>query len=298
MEPVIALVLDTSLTATGWALVRLPLDDDGGGRGQVPVVTWAGRTWCGVIPVPGPPRPLAERIAVLCDALTTLIAQAREAGLAPRFAVAETPAHTYVNPADPARSSGKGQWALIAQQRTFGAVAQWFVHGLGVPFAEVAPAAAKLAASGSPTASKDEVGRALALRFPELATLGPARGRKAWREAIGDALAVAVWADGALAQRRIGVPSGLDVVLADDTPPAPVGRVAAVLAALTDWRDADAAFGWAAVSLESGGDVRYAQVAALEELATERRRALDDALAALAGDWSVATSQALRRVGL
>lgn len=298
MEQMHALVLDTSLTATGWALVRLPLgcDDDGRSRGAIAVA--AGQPWCGVIRVPGPQTPLRVRIAALCDELAGIVSRAREAGLAPRLAAAEIPPHTFVNPDDPARSSGKGQWALVAQQRTFGAVAQWVGRGLGLPFVEVAPAAAKLAAAGNATASKGEVGRALALRFPDLAASPQGRRGKAWREAVCDALAVAVWADGELTRHRLGVPSDLDAALAGHAPGAATGHLGAVLAASLNWRDADAAFGWAAVGLESGADVSAAQVGALEELAQERGRALADTLAAFAGDWSVVSSRALRQVGL
>src|SRR5437868_1664667 len=188
--PVYALVLDTSLRACGFALVALPLDQDERGRLSDPVANEGGRAWCGTIAVPGPRRPLADRIAVLCDALEGLVAEAGRTGIAPAFAAAETPQHTFVNPDDPDRSSGKGQYALIVQQRTYGAGAQWLAHHCLIPFVEVSPAEAKLAVAGDRRASKRDVRAALAVRLAGRADSGGATLPRAWTEGVCDALAV------------------------------------------------------------------------------------------------------------
>lgn len=208
-----ALVLDTSLRACGFALVALPLEQDELGRFSDPVTSAGGRPWCGTIAVPGPQFPLAARIATLCNSLETLVAEAGRFGISPAFAAAETPQHTFVNPGDPGRSSGKGQHALIVQQRTFGAVAQWLAHHCRIPFVEVSPAEAKLAVAGDRRASKREVRAALAVRMAGRADPGGVALPRAWSEAVCDALAVAFWADGQLALHRRGVPSALDALI-------------------------------------------------------------------------------------
>lgn len=211
-EDIHVLCIDLSLTMTGWALVRLPLvQNDRSGCFVNPVVA------CGDIPLKNAKIPVGDRINALCSYLTEVVIM--NAAQRIDLVAMEVPQHTYnrakremvigEHGMEMVERSGKGQIAIMAQQRTFGAVYQWLAHHERCRVLEVDPRKSKEALTGNKNASKSLVGTRLAILFsgrPE----GPLPTE--WSEGVRDALAVAVYLDGEISRMRQGAPSALAVL--------------------------------------------------------------------------------------
>lgn len=192
-------VLDTSLRETGYALVDMPLvaRPDGVLLDPCAEVGEERRKIFGQINIKDARLPLNDRVATLCARLEAILEPLRGTDAWPSCVLAETPAHTLGD-----GLTGKGAWAIQAQQRCFGAVAQWLGHKVGLPFGEVSPAAAKGAATGESRATKAAVRAALTILFSGRPAEQGGRLPRGWTNAVVDALTCAFYAD---AQLRLGL---------------------------------------------------------------------------------------------
>lgn len=208
------LVLDTSLTATGYAVVRLPLERTPNGGTVNPVVRGvADAPLMGAIVQKDATVATNLRLAALARNLGGLIDTAGRWGHPIDFVVAETPDSTFEK-----AGRAKNMQSIMAQQRAFGAVAVAVVGTAGLPLVEVSPNDAKLAFCGQRNAKKETVQRLIDLQIPDLFERVPGKKlTKVEREAIVDALAVAYWADAQLRLAEYGHPSGLDGAVAHAT---------------------------------------------------------------------------------
>lgn len=194
-------VLDTSLRETGYALVDVPLvaRPDGILVDPCAEVGAERRKIFGQINIKDARLPLNDRVATLCARLEAIIEPLRDTDAWPSCVLAETPAHTLGD-----GLTGKGAWAIQAQQRCFGAVAQWLGRKVGLPFVEVSPAAAKMAATGDTRATKAAVRAALTILFSGRPAGQGGRLPRGWTNAVVDALTCAFYAD---ARLRLGLTS-------------------------------------------------------------------------------------------
>ena len=205
-------VLDTSLRETGYALVDLPLvaRPDGVLLDPCAEVGEERRKIFGQINIKDARLPLNDRIATLCARLEAILEPLRDTDAWPACVVAETPAHTLGDGLTP-----KGAWAIQTQQRCFGAVAQWLGRKVGLPFVEVAPSAAKLAATGDTRATKAAVRAALTILFAGRPIEQGGRLPRGWTNAVVDALTCAFYVDAQLRLGLTGRRHGLEPVARD-----------------------------------------------------------------------------------
>ena len=207
-------VLDTSLRETGYALVDVPLVTRSDSVILDPCVEVGAerRKIFGQINIKDAGLPLNDRIATLCARLEAILEPLRATDAWPSCVLAETPAHTLGD-----GLTGKEARAIQAQQRCFGAVAQWLGRKLGLPFVEVSPAAAKMAATGDTRATKAAVRAALTILFSGRPAEQGGRLPQGWTNAVVDALTCAFYADAQLRLGQFGQGHGLE-------PPARAGE--------------------------------------------------------------------------
>lgn len=205
------LCLDTSMTATGYILLDLPFLERGDGTIPDPVTRslYTADRILGQVTLDDAKVPAMERIGLLCQRLGYLASQARTNGTPVDFVVAETPDNTIAR-------QGTSMHAIMAQQRTFGAVGVWMRLHVGLPFLEVTPQNAKFAATGNRNASKETVHRLIGTRLTgKMPEQEGGRLPRAYTKAVLDAMSVGFWASSQLRMMRAGSPCELDATLAE-----------------------------------------------------------------------------------
>jgi Holliday junction resolvasome RuvABC endonuclease subunit len=206
-----ALCLDLSMTATGWVVVETPFRWRLSGILQDPRASspYSRDNFWGQITLRDGKVPVAERIGTLCRELQQVVLHCASDGIPLDMVLAEVPNSTFEQP-----GRVKSMGSIMAQQRTFGAVAQWLTFMVGVPYLEVSPNDAKFCATGQRSAKKDAVRRVVTTQLTGLAPEDGGKLPRSVTEAVIDAFAVGYWASKQHEMALAGSPSGLDPLLA------------------------------------------------------------------------------------